>query len=90
MLNPKSGQGDGAGFGRLRKAQAERDEFKRICQMSHPSCEIYVDQVREYAGSTIVFYRALCVGRFEQARIAVFKFNSKWVKENDIIAAIAD
>lgn len=95
--NPKGGQGDGAGFNRLRAEQNKRTEFAAICKRTHPSCEIYVDQIREYAGVQIVFYRAAYPGNFEHARVAVFKWNNPsaskaghWSKENDIIAAQSD
>lgn len=94
--NPKHVQGDGAGFGRLRAAQRLRETFTDIIKRTHPSCAIYVDQVREYAGVQIVFYRAEYKESvpFEHARIAVFEWKNPsstrpghWVKENDIIAA---
>lgn len=85
--NPKHSQGDGAGFGRLRAAQKMRSDFAAICKRTHPSCEIYIDQIREYAGAQIVFYRA-SHSQFEHARVAVFtKVGNEWRKENDIIAA---
>lgn len=90
--NPKHSQADGAGFGRLRAEQAKRTEFTRLCQQSHPSCVIHVDQVREYAGVQIAFYRVVSTGQFayEHARVAVFqKIGGKWSKESDIIAAQA-
>lgn len=78
---------DGAGFNRLRTAQAQRELFAAICQKSHPSAKIYIDQVREYAGVQVVFYRAIHE-RFEHARIAIFeKTGSAWRNVNDIIAA---
>jgi hypothetical protein len=87
--NPKHSQGDGAGFARLRTAQQMRAEFADICKRTHPSCEIYIDQIREYAGVQIVFYRA-ARPEFEHARVAVFtKVGNGWRKENDIIAAQA-
>jgi len=90
--NPHHKQSDGAGFNRLRAEQEKRVEFTRLCQQSHPSCAIHIDQVREYAGVQIAFYRVVSTGqfKFEHARIAVFKFGgSKWIKETDIIAAQA-
>lgn len=100
-LNPKNGQGDGAGFNRLRKAQKEREQFAYIIKGTHPSCDIYIDQVREYAGVQIVFYRAAYEPKanqtgapFEHARVAVFEWRNptatkpgRWDKTNDIIAA---
>lgn len=87
--NPKVLQGDGAGFGRLRAAQKMRVDFAAICKSTHPSAEIYIDQIRDYAGSQIVFYRAKS-RTIETARVAVFKqVNGTWSKENDIIAAIS-
>jgi hypothetical protein len=84
---------DGAGFSRLRAAQRQREEFATICKRTHPSCEIYIDQVREYAGVQVVFYRAAYTGpgtQFEHARIAVFSGKpGTWRKESDIIAAQA-
>ena len=80
---------DGAGFNRLRTAQAQRELFTAICQRSHPSANIYIDQVREYAGVQVVFYRAIHE-RFEHARVAIFeKKGSAWSKVNDIIASQA-
>jgi len=86
--NPKSGQGDGAGFNRLRAAQAMRLSFTTLIQASHPSAGIYIDQIREYAGAQIVFYRATH-GKFEHARCAVFTPNEHggYTKSNDIIVA---
>ena len=88
--NPKSGQGDGAGFNRLRAAQAMRQNFTTMLRASHPSCSVYIDQIREYAGSQIVFYRAESE-RFEHARCAVFTPNEHGghTKSNDIIVAQA-
>lgn len=96
--NPKHSQADGAGFNRLRAAQKQREEFASICQRSHPSCDVYIDQVREYAGAQVVFYRACHKSSgmvaFEHARIAVFKWvamtstrAAHWSKDSDIIAA---
>lgn len=69
--NPKSGQGDGAGFGRLRAAENQRAEFHGELSRRHKS-NVYIDQVREYAGICVVFYRIDCV-TFEEARVAAFK-----------------
>lgn len=95
--NPKSGQGDGAGFGRLRAAQAMRAQFAEICGRTHPSCQIYVDKIHEYAGVQVVLYRATRPGSFEHARVAVFSWvnqtatrNGHWQKDSDMIAAQAD
>jgi len=94
--NPKHSQADGAGFKRLRAAQEQRNEFAAICKRTHPNCDIYIDQVREYAGVQIVFYRATYKEGFEHARVAVFSWVNptgikpgQWRKENDIIAAQA-
>jgi hypothetical protein len=94
--NPKHVQGDGAGFNRLRAAQKMRETFAAICQRSHPSSTIYVDQVREYAGAQVVFYRVTDPELPEQARIALFQWvnptatkGGEWHKQNDIIAATA-
>lgn len=93
--NPKHSQGDGAGFGRLRSAQKQRATFAELCRRTHPSGEIYIDQIREYAGAQIVFYRVQNPKLPEQARCACFKWanptattNGEWRKENDIIIAI--
>lgn len=90
-LNPKNGQGDGAGFGRLRAAQQMRTEFLDICARTHPSCTLYIDKVHEYAGVQIVFYRSVHNGGgFEHARVAVFSGKpGAWRKESDMIAAQA-
>jgi hypothetical protein len=95
-LNPKSGQGDGAGFGRLRAAQQLRETFAENLRRTHPSCLIYIDQVREYAGAQVVFYRAKSTAKssmsqFEYARVAIFKWRhesngGEWRKESDMIA----
>lgn len=91
--NPKHSQADGAGFGRLRAEQAKREEFAAICKRTHPSCAIYIDQIREYAGVQVAFYRATFKTpegntTFEHARVAVFSGKpGAWRKENDIIAA---
>lgn len=94
--NPKHRQADGAGFGRLRAAQVMRAEFAEICGRTHPSCEIYIDQIREYAGVQVVFYRATRPQSFEHARIAIFSWanptatqKAHWRKESDMIAAQA-
>lgn len=87
--NPKSGQGDGAGFGRLRAAQAMRSQFGALLNATHGR-EVYIDQIREYAGSQIVFYRVQ-YDKYEQARCAVFTPNERggFTKSNDIIVAQA-
>ena len=88
--NPKHKQGDGAGFGRLRAEQVRRSLFHDLIKRSHPSAEIYIDKVYEYAGSQIAFYR-LSQMHFEQARCATFiQTNGNWSKDNDIIIAIND
>lgn len=90
--NPKHRQGDGAGFGRLRAEQAKRAAFHHLIRKSHPIAEIYIDQIREYAGVQVAFFRTTLPGpsRLEQtARIAVFENrDGMWVKTNDIIAAV--
>lgn len=87
--NPKHKQGDGAGFGRLRAEQAKRVAFHDLIRRSHPTGTIYIDQVREYAGVQVAFYRVSAAG-YEVARIAVFNNKGgEWVKDNDIIAALA-
>ena len=85
--NQKHKQGDGAGFGRLRAEQAKRADFLRIIARMHPHGNLYVDQVREYAGSQIVFYRRT-VETWEEARVAVFLpcQTRGWIMSNDIIA----
>lgn len=91
--NPKHVQGDGAGFGRLRAAQRLRQHFAKMCKFSAAQT-IYIDEVRDYAGVKIVFYRAQSDGQSEQARVAVMKFypiddsEGVWRKEHDIIANI--
>lgn len=70
--NPKSGQGDGAGFGRLRAAQAMRQNFATLLRSANNGAGVYIDQIREYAGSQIVFYRVTRDNR-EDAYCAVFK-----------------
>jgi hypothetical protein len=88
--NPKSGTGDGAGFNRLRAAQALRMQFTALIQASHPSAGIYIDQVREYAGAQIVFYRA-ATERYEYARCAIFTPNRDggYTKSSDSIVSQA-
>jgi hypothetical protein len=89
--NPKHVQGDGAGFGRLRAQQKMREDFASICSRTHPSCNIHIDQIREYAGVQVVFYRSIRPGQFEHARVAVFsRQKSGWCKDSDMIAAQAD
>lgn len=95
--NPKHKQADGAGFGRLRAAQAMRATFAEICSRTHPSCEIYVDKIHEYAGVQVVFYRAIRAQTFEHARVAIFSWvnitatqPAHWRKDSDMIAAQAD
>lgn len=73
-LNPKNGQGDGAGFNRLRAAQAMRLAFTALLHAKHPLGAMYIDQIREYAGSQIVFYRRT-VEEDEIACVAVFESN---------------
>jgi hypothetical protein len=89
--NPKHKQGDGAGFGRLRAEQTKRSIFQQLLYRSHPSGGVHIDQVREYAGVQVCFYRHRMPGAAcEQARIAVFEPSDnaeRWNKVNDIIAA---
>jgi hypothetical protein len=86
--NPKHKTGDGAGFGRLRAEQAKRDTFKALIERSHPMRNVYIDQIRDYCGAQVVFYRRGDT-KAEVACIAVFQTtNGVWVKEQDIIAAI--
>jgi hypothetical protein len=90
MMNPKAGQGDGAGFGRLRAAQAMRAAFMVEIERTHPSCAIFIDKVHEYAGVQICMYRTKSK-TFEHARVAVFQHaDGRWHKCNDIIANIGD
>jgi hypothetical protein len=84
--NPKHKQGDGAGFGRLRAEQHRRAAFQHLIRRSHPSGEIYIDQVREYAGVQVVFFRHTTTA-FQHARVAIFEHHDgAWSKTNDIIA----
>jgi len=84
--NPKHKQGDGAGFGRLCAEQAKRQAMMHVLRRSTASGEMYIDQIREYAGIQVVFYRHI-TERFQTARIAIFELkDGTWVKENDIIA----
>jgi hypothetical protein len=91
--NPKHKQGDGAGFGRLRAAQALRERISdKLRKNSTGFAEIYIDQIREYAGAHIVFYRAINIGQFayEQARVAVAIDNGREIRiTHDIIAVQA-
>jgi hypothetical protein len=85
-LNPKSGQGDGAGFNRLRAAQAMRMNFQALLSSVHDS-GVYVDQIREYAGAQIVFFRvnADSFGA-EEAHCAVFSPSEHgYVLSSDVI-----
>ncbi len=87
--NPKHKVSDGCAFGRLRAAQKLRETIEHILNVAHPSSGIFVDQVREYAGAQIVFYRAIA-SSYEHARVAVFEHGEHgWRKLNDIIAAQA-
>lgn len=87
-LNPKNGQGDGAGFNRLRAAQAQRAQFTALIRALHPLGGVYIDQIREYAGQQVVFYRRT-VETTEQARIAIFIVNRSGghTLENDVLVA---
>lgn len=67
--NPKHRQADGAGFGRLRAAQALRMQFAAL--LKTPLSDAYIDQIREYCGTQVVFYRRMRETS-EQARVAVF------------------
>jgi hypothetical protein len=51
--------------------QAERHNFAVLLRSHHRGDTIYVDQIREYVGSRVVFYRRT-VETWEQARVAVF------------------
>ena len=87
--NPKHKVSDGSAFGRLRAAQKLRQHVENILNVSHPSASIFVDQIREYAGVQIAFYRAIS-SSYEHARVAVFEQSDRgWRKANDIIAAQA-
>jgi hypothetical protein len=87
--NPKHKQGDGAGFGRLRAEQEKRTTVIRMLVRAHPDGSVYVDQIREYAGAQIVFFRhtlnGTCYARVAVARVAA---NGNHYIENDIIAII--
>lgn len=87
--NPKAGQGDGAGFNRLRAAQALRHNFAVLLKSLHPGSTVYIDQIREYAGQQVVFYRRT-IEEGEGACIAVFVANRRggYTLENDIIIAL--
>jgi hypothetical protein len=85
--NPKHKQGDGAGFGRLRAEQNKRVEFLAIIHRAHPLGNVYVDQVREYAGAQIVFYRRT-VETWEEARVGAFLqdvASGRWIMHSDTI-----
>ena len=85
--NPKHKQGDGAGFGRLRAEQEKRTVFLAMIARVHPHGNLYIDQVREYAGTQIAFYRRT-VETWEEARVAVFVWHvaGRWILSHDIIA----
>lgn len=84
--NPKSGQGDGAGFGRLRAAQAMRHNFTVLLNSRNPSADgLYIDQIREYAGVQVVFYR-YDVGNVQFACVATFHQKGRGhVLINDVV-----
>jgi hypothetical protein len=86
--NPKSGQGDGAGFNRLRAEQARRHNFTSLLNAKHPSADgLYIDQIREYAGAQIVFYR-YDINRTQHAAVATFREDDTLgsnILTNDII-----
>ena len=89
--NPKHKTGDGAGFGRLRAEQQKRTTITRMLERQHPIGAVYVDQIREYAGAQIAFYRHTMTdgaGSLMEARVAVFRTaaNGNYWIENDIIA----
>lgn len=85
-LNPKNGQGDGAGFRRLQAAQTMRMNFQALLAHKHPTCTVYIDQIREYAGAQIVFFRATPDSFEQEARCAVFAPSEHgYVLTNDVI-----
>lgn len=85
--NPKSGQGDGAGFGRLRAAQKQRADFHHKLSQRNLDASVYIDQIREYAGACVVFYRIEC-DSFEEARVAAFQpVEAGYKMINDIMVA---
>ena len=85
--NPKHKQGDGAGFNRLRAAQSMRTNFTTLIRSLHPMGGVYIDQIREYAGQQVVFYRRT-VEESEYACIAVFAaIKTGHRLENDIVVA---
>lgn len=85
--NPKHKTGDGAGFGRLRAEQNKRHDFLTIIARAHPLGNVYVDQVREYAGAQIAFYRRE-VETWEEARVAIFLPcpTRGWIMHSDVVA----
>ena len=91
--NPKHKTGDGAGFGRLRAEQQKRTTITRMLERQHPIGAVYVDQIREYAGAQIVFFRTTMPdgsgrGLNHTARVAVFRVatNGNYWIDNDVIA----
>lgn len=63
------------------------DIFRAMIKRSHPSSHIGIDEVHDYGGSKIVFYRCE-TSAYIHHRCAVFKkLDGAWSKENDIIVA---